>query len=103
MGRRSGKGMAAILRPGAPGGESLHDTLARVIPYYLTMILPLVLRGEKTIVVAHGNSLRALIMALESISRDRIAALEIPTGTAFYYQVNADGTVKQKASFRPDY
>ena len=47
-----------------PGGESLRDTLARVLPYYCQDILPCVLRGERTVVVAHGNSLRALLMVL---------------------------------------
>jgi 2,3-bisphosphoglycerate-dependent phosphoglycerate mutase len=48
-----------------PGGESLKDTAARVLPYYIQEILPRVLRGERVIVAAHGNSLRALVMVLE--------------------------------------
>ena len=51
-----------------PGGESLKDTLARTLPYYVQEILPCVLRGERTLVAAHGNSLRALIMVLEKLS-----------------------------------
>ena len=51
-----------------PGGESLKDTLARTLPYYVQEILPCVLRGERTLVVAHGNSLRALIMVLEKLT-----------------------------------
>ena len=51
-----------------PGGESLKDTLARTLPYYVQEILPGVLRGERTLVVAHGNSLRALIMVLEKLT-----------------------------------
>ncbi len=81
-----------------PGGESLHDTLARVLPYYLTRILPHILRGEKTLLVAHGNSLRALTMSLERISSERITALEIPTGSAFSYRLNTDGTIKYRTS-----
>ena len=50
-----------------PGGESLKDTLARALPYYVQEILPCVLRGERTLVAAHGNSLRALIMVLEKL------------------------------------
>ncbi|MEN3151278.1 2,3-bisphosphoglycerate-dependent phosphoglycerate mutase [Neorhizobium sp. IRAMC:178] len=80
-----------------PGGESLRDTLARVVPYYITTILPHLLRGENAIVVAHGNSLRALIMALEGIDRHRIATIEIPTGSVFSYQMNADGTIEKGA------
>ena len=49
-----------------PGGESLKDTAARVLPYYIQEILPRVLRGENVLVSAHGNSLRALLMVLES-------------------------------------
>ncbi|WP_166675504.1 2,3-bisphosphoglycerate-dependent phosphoglycerate mutase [Neorhizobium sp. R1-B] len=78
-----------------PGGESLRDTLARVVPYYITAILPHLLRGENTIVVAHGNSLRALIMALEGIDRHRIATIDIPTSSVFSYQMNADGRSKK--------
>src|SRR3954466_15802951 len=51
-----------------PGGESLKDTLARTLPYYVQEILPCVLRGERTLVAAHGNSLRALIMVLEKLT-----------------------------------
>ena len=51
-----------------PGGESLKDTLARTLPYYVQEMLPCVLRGERTLVAAHGNSLRALIMVLEKLS-----------------------------------
>ncbi len=48
-----------------PGGESLRDTAARVLPYYIQEMLPRVLRGERVLVSAHGNSLRALVMVLE--------------------------------------
>ena len=48
-----------------PGGESLKDTLARALPYYITEILPRVMRGEHVLVAAHGNSLRALVMVLD--------------------------------------
>ncbi len=50
-----------------PGGESLKDTAARVLPYYIQEILPRVLRGDNVIVSAHGNSLRALVMVLEQL------------------------------------
>ena len=48
-----------------PGGESLKDTLARTLPYYITEILPRVMRGEHVLVVAHGNSLRELCIVLD--------------------------------------
>jgi 2,3-bisphosphoglycerate-dependent phosphoglycerate mutase len=79
-----------------PGGESLKDTLARALPYYVQEILPCVLRGERTLVVAHGNSLRALIMVLEKLSRDGILKREIATGVPVIYRLNADSTVASK-------
>ncbi len=79
-----------------PGGESLKDTLARTLPYYVQEILPCVLRGERTLVVAHGNSLRALIMVLEKLSPEGILARELATGVPIIYRLNADSTVASK-------
>lgn len=76
-----------------PGGESLRDTLARALPYYMKHIQPRVLRGERVIVVAHGNSLRALIMAIEGLSKDEILKRELETGVPVVYRLNADSTV----------
>ena len=80
-----------------PGGESLKDTAARVLPYYIQEILPRVLRGDNVIVVAHGNSLRALVMVLERLSPKEIVGREIATGVPLIYRLNADSTVAQKA------
>ncbi len=80
-----------------PGGESLKDTLARTLPYYCTEILPRVLRGERTLVVAHGNSLRALIMVLEKLTPDGIVKRELATGAPIIYRLNADSTVAEKS------
>ena len=60
-----------------PGGESLKDTAARVLPYYVQEILPRVLRGERVLVAAHGNSLRALIMVLERLTPEEIVKREL--------------------------
>lgn len=79
-----------------PGGESLRDTLARTLPYYVQEILPRVLRGERTIIAAHGNSLRALVMVLEKLSPEGILAREIGTGVPIIYRLNADATVASK-------
>ncbi|HEY5378293.1 MAG TPA: 2,3-bisphosphoglycerate-dependent phosphoglycerate mutase [Pseudolabrys sp.] len=79
-----------------PGGESLKDTLARTLPYYVTDILPRVLRGERVLVAAHGNSLRALVMVLEKLSPDEILKREIGTGVPIIYRLDADATVKSK-------
>mgnify|MGYP001114918871 FL=1 len=79
-----------------PGGESLKDTLARTLPYYVQEILPGVLRGERTLVVAHGNSLRALIMVLEKLSPEAILKREVGTGVPIIYRLKADATVESK-------
>ena len=79
-----------------PGGESLKDTLARTLPYYVQEILPSVLQGKRTIVAAHGNSLRALVMVLERLSPEGILAREIATGVPIIYRLNADATVASK-------
>ena len=79
-----------------PGGESLKDTLARTLPYFVQEILPCVLRGERTLVAAHGNSLRALIMVLEKLTPEGILARELATGMPVIYRLNADATVAEK-------
>ncbi len=79
-----------------PGGESLRDTGARVWPYYLTEILPRVLRGEKVLVAALGNSLRSLVMVLDKLTKDEILKLNLATGVPMVYTLNADSTVKSK-------
>ena len=79
-----------------PGGESLKDTGARVWPYYLHEIQPHVLRGETVLVAAHGNSLRALIMALDGLTGAQIVKQELATGVPVIYKLNADSTVASK-------
>ena len=79
-----------------PGGESLRDTVARTLPYYNQEILPRVLRGETTLVAAHGNSLRALIMVLEKLSPDGIMKRELSTGVPIIYRLRADSTVEDR-------
>jgi 2,3-bisphosphoglycerate-dependent phosphoglycerate mutase len=84
-----------------PGGESLKDTIARVLPYYCQQILPCVLRGKRTLVVAHGNSLRALLMVLDQLTPDTILDAEIATGAALVYHLNPDATVATKKVLSP--
>jgi 2,3-bisphosphoglycerate-dependent phosphoglycerate mutase len=79
-----------------PGGESLKDTAARVLPYYINEILPRVLRGERVLVSAHGNSLRALVMVLDRLSPEEIIKRELGTGVPMIYRLNADSTVESK-------
>ena len=79
-----------------PGGESLRDTGARVWPYYLTEILPRVLRGEKVLVAAHGNSLRSLVMVLDRLTKEQILGVNLATGVPMVYKLSADSTVASK-------
>ncbi|HUR42931.1 MAG TPA: 2,3-bisphosphoglycerate-dependent phosphoglycerate mutase [Aestuariivirga sp.] len=73
-----------------PGGESLKDTLARALPYYMQHIQPDVLSGKSVLVSAHGNSLRALIMALEGLTPEQILKRELETGVPIVYRLKAD-------------
>jgi len=79
-----------------PGGESLRDTAARVLPFYIQEILPRVMRGECVLVAAHGNSLRALVMVLDKHTPETITKLNLDTGVPMIYRLNADSTVKSK-------
>jgi 2,3-bisphosphoglycerate-dependent phosphoglycerate mutase len=79
-----------------PNGESLKDTVARVLPYYCQEILPRVLNGERVIVAAHGNSLRALVMVLDRLTPDTIPSMELDTGVPLVYRLKADSTVESK-------
>ncbi len=79
-----------------PGGESLKDTGARVWPYYMREILPMVMREQTVLVAAHGNSLRALVMVLDGLGRDEVTKLNLDTGVPMVYTLNADTTVESK-------
>jgi 2,3-bisphosphoglycerate-dependent phosphoglycerate mutase len=79
-----------------PGGESLKDTAARVLPYYITAILPRVMAGQRVLVAAHGNSLRALVMVLDRLNGDTVTDLQIRTGVPLVYRLNADTTIATK-------
>ncbi|KMO11480.1 2,3-bisphosphoglycerate-dependent phosphoglycerate mutase [Methylobacterium indicum] len=79
-----------------PGGESLKDTVARVLPYTMREILPRVMRGERVLVAAHGNSLRALVMVLDGLTTETIPGLELHTGVPLVYRLKDDTTVETK-------
>ena len=79
-----------------PGGESLKDTAARVLPYYEKHIWPDVKAGRNVIVAAHGNSLRALIMKLENLSGEAIIKQELATGVPIIYHLRQDGSVESR-------
>ena len=81
-----------------PDGESLKDTADRVLPYFEAEIMPKVISGSSILIAAHGNSLRALIMKLDSISSEDIVKLEIPTGAPIQYEFTSDGIVVKKTN-----
>jgi 2,3-bisphosphoglycerate-dependent phosphoglycerate mutase len=86
-----------------PGGESLKDTVARVLPYYCQRILPLVLSGQRVLVAAHGNSLRALVMVLDCLTPETIPELEIKTGVPLVYRLKPDSTVAAREMLDPHF
>lgn len=79
-----------------PGGESLADTAARVLPYWTSRILPELAAGRSVLVAAHGNSLRALAMHLDHLTEAQVLELEIPTGVPILYRIAPDGRVLGK-------
>ncbi|HET6374756.1 MAG TPA: 2,3-bisphosphoglycerate-dependent phosphoglycerate mutase [Methylocella sp.] len=84
-----------------PGGESLKDTVARVLPYYCQRILPEVLNSRRVIVAGHGNSLRALVMVLDQLTPETIPELELETGIPLIYRLKSDSTVASKELLNP--
>lgn len=79
-----------------PGGESLKDTAARVIPFFEKRIVPELQAGKDVLVVAHGNSLRALVMQLDRLNPDQVIELSIGTGIPLVYRFRPDGSVAEK-------
>jgi 2,3-bisphosphoglycerate-dependent phosphoglycerate mutase len=78
-----------------PGGESLKDTAARTLPYYEAEILPELARGKTVLVAAHGNSLRAMVMAIEGLTPEQILKREIATGEPIVYKIKPVGTLEK--------
>ena len=79
-----------------PNGESLADTAARVVPYWEAHLLPDLRAGKNLLVAAHGNSLRALVMHIEGLTREQVLQLEIPTGAPLLYEMDAGGAIRDK-------
>ncbi|HID71525.1 MAG TPA: 2,3-diphosphoglycerate-dependent phosphoglycerate mutase [Thermoplasmata archaeon] len=73
-----------------PLGESLKDTMARVIPYWHEKIAPAVKSGKRVLIVAHGNSLRALVKYLEDLSPEEVLTLNIPTAIPYIYELDQE-------------
>jgi 2,3-bisphosphoglycerate-dependent phosphoglycerate mutase len=79
-----------------PNGESLKDTAARALPYFREKILPEVKAGKNVLVSAHGNSLRAIVMELDNLTREQVLELNIPNGIPIVYEIDAEGKVISK-------
>jgi len=81
---------AGLERKAVPLTESLKDTVARFLPYWQQTIAPDIKAGKRVVIVAHGNSLRALVKHLEHVSDEEIVERNIPTGVPLVYQLNED-------------
>ncbi|MDX2167644.1 MAG: 2,3-bisphosphoglycerate-dependent phosphoglycerate mutase [Deltaproteobacteria bacterium] len=79
-----------------PNGESLKDTAARTLPYYDRVIAPRLTAGDNVLVVAHGNSLRSIVMQLDQLSKEQVLELNIPTGVPIVYDLAADLSIRDK-------
>lgn len=84
-----------------PQGESLKDTAARTLPYFNSKILPLVKAGRNVLVVAHGNSLRSIVMALDQLTKEQVLELNLATGAPILYEIDAKGLVLKKTVTPP--
>ena len=76
--------------------ESLKDTAARTLPYFTAKILPLVTAGQTILVVAHGNSLRSIVMELDKLTKEQVLELNIATGAPIIYDIDASGRILKK-------
>lgn len=84
-----------------PDGESLKMTAARVLPCFNDEIMPLLREGHNVLVVAHGNSLRSIVMSLDGLSTEQVVDLEIPTGVPILYDCEASYCTKRDVDFPP--
>lgn len=80
-----------------PVGESLKDTVGRFLPYWKETIAPMIKSGKKVLIVAHGNSLRALMQHLEKMTPDEIMGVNLPTGIPLVYELDKDLNVIKKS------
>jgi 2,3-bisphosphoglycerate-dependent phosphoglycerate mutase len=79
-----------------PGGESLEDTAERTLPYFNSVILPLAASGKNSLVCAHGNSLRSIVMALDHLTKEQVIELNLATGVPIVYEIGAQSEVLKK-------
>ncbi|MFT3977720.1 MAG: histidine phosphatase family protein, partial [Sphingomonas bacterium] len=80
-----------------PGGESLRDTAARLLAAYVEIILPATMAGGTTLVVSHGNTLRALCMALDGLSPAQVEGFHLDTGATIHYMLGATTAIVHRA------
>lgn len=85
-----------------PGGETLKDVYARVIPFFIDEILPQLQAGKNVLLVAHGNSIRALIKYLDEIHEDKIAEVEMSFGQILLYHFGPEGAIERKETRQID-
>ena len=85
-----------------PGGETLHMVYDRVLPWYRAELLPKLLRGENVMLVAHGNSIRALVKYIENISDTDIAKFEMVFGTILVYSVDESGRMVDRQTLKAE-
>lgn len=83
-----------------PNGESLEDTARRTLPYFKQRILGEIGRGKNVLVVAHGNSLRTIVMYLDKLTSDQVVLINIPTGIPLVYELSEEGKVLGKQYLR---
>jgi 2,3-bisphosphoglycerate-dependent phosphoglycerate mutase len=96
IGEQAFKGIRREWDYPVPSGETLKDVYARVVPFFVTEIMPQLKAGKHILLVAHGNSIRALIKYLEAIHEEQVAEIEMPFGQILLYQMSPDGTISQK-------
>lgn len=82
--------------PPGEHGESLKDTAARTLPYFQQHVIPAINAGKNVLVVAHGNSLRSIVMDLEKLTREQVLELNIPTGVPLVYDLDVDANILSK-------
>ena len=80
-----------------PGGESLEDTMNRTLPFFKERVLTHLKQGDNTLVAAHGNSLRSIIMELDKLEPEQVPNLELATGQPIVYDVDEQGNVSNKS------
>ena len=85
-----------------PNGESLEDTQKRTIPFFINCIMTDIKEGKNVLVVAHGNSLRSIVMYLDKLSKEQVLSLELPTGLPIVYSIDLNGIVTSKKELSID-